>query len=91
VTYNRVVLDVKVWEAEQDLMELFRKITSEIVIDGLLWAEGCNIVPVAFGVKKLVISCVIEDDKVGVNDITDPIEAMEDLVQSVSYTYHTEH
>jgi elongation factor 1-beta len=38
---------------------------------------------VAFGINKLVIACIIEDDKVGLNDISDMIEALEDDVQSV--------
>jgi elongation factor 1-beta len=37
-------------------------------------------------VKKLVISCIIDDDKVGLNDITDELEAMEELIQSVDIT-----
>lgn len=33
-------------------------------IPGLVWGEAYKLVPVAFGVKKLVLSCVVEDDKV---------------------------
>ncbi|CAN0438917.1 unnamed protein product, partial [Scytosiphon promiscuus] len=55
-------------------------------IPGLVWGEAHKLVPVAFGVKKLVLSCVVEDDKVGVEDITDVIEAFEDYVQSVDMT-----
>lgn len=33
-------------------------------ISGLVWGEAHKLVPVAFGVKKLVLSCVVEDDKV---------------------------
>ncbi len=83
---SQVVIDVKVWDTETDLMELFKTIKTSIVMEGLVWAEGCNVVPVAFGVKKLVISCIIDDDKVGLNDITDELEAMEELVQSVDIT-----
>lgn len=32
-------------------------------MEGLLWGTS-KLVPVAFGVKKLQITCVIEDDKV---------------------------
>ena len=53
------------------------------MIDGLTWGSAHKLVPVAFGINKLVISCVIEDEKVLLDDITEPIEAMEDLVQSV--------
>jgi translation elongation factor EF-1beta len=77
-------MDVKVWEADQDLMALFKKITTEVKMDGLVWSEGCKLADVAFGIKKLVISAIIEDEKVGIADVEDPILAMEDLVQSVS-------
>jgi translation elongation factor EF-1beta len=83
---SQVVIDVKVWDTETDLLQLFSTIKSSIVMPGLVWAEGCNVVPVAFGVKKLVISCIIDDDKVGLNDITDELEAMEELIQSVDIT-----
>ncbi|CAM9344035.1 unnamed protein product [Discosporangium mesarthrocarpum] len=82
---SQVVLEVKPWEADTDLKKLFEKIT-KVEIAGLAWGEAMKLVPVAFGVKKLVISCVVEDDKVGVEDITDAIEAFEDDVQSVDMT-----
>ncbi len=40
----------------------------------------------AFGIKKLVLSVVIEDEKVGLDDLTDALEALEDDVQSVDVT-----
>jgi hypothetical protein len=36
-------------------------------------------VPVVFGIKKIVISCVIEDDKVGIDDIEDCFSKLEDV------------
>ncbi len=53
------------------------------MIDGLRWGDEHKFVEIAYGIRKLVVSCVIVDDMVGVNDITDSIEAMEDIVQSV--------
>jgi len=38
---------------------------------------------VAFGIQKLQLGCVIEDDKVPTDDIFDKILAWEDDVQSV--------
>ena len=38
--------------------------TAQVEIDGLVWGEAHKLVAVAFGVKKLVISAVIEDEKV---------------------------
>lgn len=39
-------------------------LTAKSEIPGLVWGEAHKLVPVAFGVKKLVLSCVVEDDKV---------------------------
>lgn len=39
--------------------------------------------PLAYGIKKLQIVTVIEDDKISVDELTEKIEAIEDLVQSV--------
>ncbi|CAM9531233.1 unnamed protein product [Scytosiphon promiscuus] len=85
VDRSQIVFEVKPWDTETDLKDLFGKIR-ETVIPGLVWGEAHKLVPVAFGVKKLVLSCVVEDDKVGVEDITDVIEAFEDYVQSVDMT-----
>ncbi|CAN0132623.1 unnamed protein product [Ascophyllum nodosum] len=82
---SQIVFEVKPWEAGADLKSLFEKIKEE-KIDGLAWGEAYKLVPVAFGVKKLVLSCVVEDAKVGVDDITDCIEKFEDEVQSVDMT-----
>lgn len=38
--------------------------SAQVEIDGLVWGEAHKLVAVAFGVKKLVISAVIEDEKV---------------------------
>jgi len=51
-------------------------------MDGLVWGAS-KLVPVAFGVKKVQIICTIVDDLVSVEDLTDKIQAFEDLVQSV--------
>ena len=40
-------------DTEQDLMALWKKITTEIKQDGLKWGEGCNLADVAFGIKKV--------------------------------------
>lgn len=52
-----------------------------IEMDGLVWG-GSQLVPVAFGVKKLQINLVVEDDKVGMDDLSDKICELEDFVQS---------
>ena len=36
--------------------------------------------PVGYGIKKLQISCVVEDDKVSTDDLEDQIIGIEDFV-----------
>jgi len=77
-----VVLEVKPWESDTNLDEMEEKIRG-INIDGLTWGASKK-ADVAFGIKKLVIMCTVVDDKVpSMEDITDPIQAFEDYVQSV--------
>lgn len=52
-------------------------------MDGLVWGVDCKKVPVAFGIFKLMVACVVEDEKVSVDDLQEKIEAFEDMVQSV--------
>lgn len=48
-------------------------------MDGLLFGAS-KLVPLAYGIKKLQITTVIEDDKVSVEELTEKIEAFEDFV-----------
>jgi elongation factor 1-beta len=77
-----VTLEVKPWEADTDLNMVYKKIL-EYKQDGLVWGEKFNLVPVAYGIKKIVMTCTIDDDKVLMDDITDAIEAIDEYVQSV--------
>lgn len=80
---SMVVFDVKVYEMETDLLALFEKIKTEIIIDGLTWNNEPKILPIAFGMNKLQCGCVVEDAKVSVDDIYEKIESWEDVVQSI--------
>jgi len=77
-----VGLEIKPWTTDQDLMELWKKVITEVKQDGLKWGEGCNLMEVAYGIKKICTTFVM-----GVNnssdDVVDAILAMEDDVQSV--------
>lgn len=39
-----------------------------------------KLVPIGYGIKKLQINCVIEDDKISTDFLEDEITAIEDLV-----------
>jgi len=78
-----VVMEVKPWEAEQDLTKLWKKLTTEVAPEGLKWGEGCNLVDVAFGIKKIVMSCVV-NMTVSTDDVVEQMqETYEDEVQSI--------
>jgi elongation factor 1-beta len=40
-------------------------------------------VPVGYGIQKLQIICVVEDEKVSIDLLTETIQEFEDFVQSV--------
>ena len=81
IAKSSILLDIKPWDDETDMGAMEREVRS-IAMDGLIWGAS-KLVPVAFGVKKLQISCVVEDDKVSVDELVEKIEAFEDYVQSV--------
>lgn len=49
--------------------------------DGLVWGAS-KLVPVGFGIKKLQINLVVEDEKVSLEDLEEQIQELEDYVQS---------
>merc|ERR1712088_561735 len=81
IAKSSITFDVKPWDDETDLDALCKKI-KDIQMDGLLWGSSAK-KPLAYGIFKLSITCVVEDDKVGSDDLTEKIEAFEDEVQSV--------
>jgi len=81
IAKSTILLDVKPWDDETDLVQL-EKLVRSIEKDGLVWGAS-RLVPVAFGIKKLQIGCVVEDDKVGTDFLEEEITQFEDFVQSV--------
>jgi translation elongation factor EF-1beta len=72
---SSVVIDVKPEDSETDMVELERLVRT-IVLDGLLWGAA-ELVPVAYGIKKLRIMAVVVDDLVGVDDLQESLEELE--------------
>jgi elongation factor 1-beta len=83
IAKSLIILDIKVWEPEQDLDALAKRVISDVVHDGLFWKTEYQLKDVAFGVKKITIGCVVEDAKVSIDDVIDEICAWEDDVQSI--------
>uniref|UniRef100_A0A8C4SI84 Elongation factor 1-delta n=2 Tax=Erpetoichthys calabaricus TaxID=27687 RepID=A0A8C4SI84_ERPCA len=81
IAKSSILLDVKPWDDETDMVKLEECVRS-VQADGLLWGTS-KLVPVGYGIKKLQIQCVVEDDKVGTDMLEEEITKFEEYVQSV--------
>ncbi|XP_046729967.1 eukaryotic translation elongation factor 1 delta b (guanine nucleotide exchange protein) isoform X2 [Silurus meridionalis] len=81
IAKSSILLDVKPWDDETDMAKMEECVRS-VQVDGLLWGAS-KLVPVGYGIKKLQINCVVEDDKVGTDLLEEEITKFEDYVQSV--------
>lgn len=81
IAKSNIILDVKPWDDETDMAEVERLVRT-IELDGLLWGTS-KLAEVGYGIKKLVISCVVEDDKVGSDILEERITAFEDHVSKI--------
>ncbi|KAG1473228.1 hypothetical protein G6F56_001077 [Rhizopus delemar] len=81
IAKTTITLEIKPWDDETDMDALTAAVRA-IAQDGLLWG-GSQFVPIGYGIRKLQINCVVEDDKVLLDDLTEQITDLEDYVQSV--------
>jgi len=81
IAKSSVILDVKPWDDETDMKELEKQVRS-VGMDGLVWGAS-KLVPVGYGIKKLQIMCVVEDEKVSVEELSEKIGEFEEFIQSV--------
>merc|ERR1712038_2097958 len=77
---NSVLLDCKPWDDETDMNKMLKEIKT-IQMDGLVWGAS-KLVPVGYGINKLQIICVVEDEKVSIDELQEKITDFEDYVQS---------
>lgn len=75
-----VTMDVKPWDDETDMAALEASVRS-VDKDGLVWGAS-KLVPIGYGIRKLQINLVIEDDKIGLDDLQEQLAEFEDYVQS---------
>nr|POE47559.1 elongation factor 1-beta [Quercus suber] len=75
-----VTLDVKPWDDETDMKGLEDSVRS-IHKDGLVWGAS-KLVAVGFGIKKLQINLVVEDEKISLDELQEELDGFEDYVQS---------
>merc|ERR1711978_250143 len=62
IAKTSVLLDCKPWDDETDMNKMLKEIKT-IQMDGLVWGAS-KLVPVGYGINKLQIICVVEDEKV---------------------------
>lgn len=86
VDKSLIMLEVKGYESDQDLDALAKKIINEVKRDGLLWKTEYKFQEIAFGIKKIIMACVVEDEKVSIDEVVEEIEGFKDEVQSVEIT-----
>jgi len=75
-----VTMDVKPWDDETDMDDLVQGVLA-IEMDGLVWGAH-KLAAVGFGIKKMQVNLVVEDEKVSLEDLQTKIEEDEDHVQS---------
>ena len=78
---SSLMLEIKPWEADTDTVALEAAVR-EVGLEGLLWGQS-RLEEIGYGVKKLVINAVVED-QVSIDDLVEAItESGEEYVQSV--------
>jgi len=80
IAKSNVILDVKPWDDETDMKELENAVRT-ITMEGLLWGSS-KLVPLAYGIKKLQISTVVEDDKVSIDELTEKLKPLKTLFKA---------
>ena len=68
-------------------MKALESTMRSIELDGLTWGAS-KLVPLAFGIKKVQVNLVVEDEKVSIDDLQERIQADEDHVQSTDVVSH---
>ena len=79
IAKSLVTLDIKPWDDETDMAALEAAVRS-IEKPGLLWGLS-KLVPIGFGIKKLQMSVVVEDELVSVDELQEEIAEFDDYVQ----------
>jgi len=72
---SSVILDIKPEDSDTDLEQLLAQIKL-IEKEGLTWG-GHEFIPVAFGIKKIRLICVVVDELVSVDDLQESIQDIE--------------
>merc|ERR1711894_680117 len=66
IAKTSVLLDVKPWDDETDMDEVLKSVKT-IEMEGLVWGAN-KLIPIGYGIKKLQVLCVVEDEKVSIEE-----------------------
>ncbi|KZT64196.1 hypothetical protein DAEQUDRAFT_732924 [Daedalea quercina L-15889] len=80
VAKSVVTFEVKPWDDETDMQKLEEAVRS-IEMDGLVWGAS-KLVPIGYGIRKLQITLVVEDELVSLDDLQEKVAELEEYVQS---------
>ncbi|KAH7927558.1 hypothetical protein BV22DRAFT_1084755 [Leucogyrophana mollusca] len=75
-----VTLEVKPWDDETDMKALEDSVRS-VEMEGLVWGAS-KLVAIGFGIKKLQITLVVEDELVSLDELQEKLSEFEDYIQS---------
>ncbi|CAK94020.1 unnamed protein product (macronuclear) [Paramecium tetraurelia] len=85
VVKKMVIFEFKLFETidQAQLEQIVKKIKDNINPNGLVWGQNVDYKDIPFGAKKIVMSMIIEDDKIIIEDIFDQITSLEDDISVV--------
>jgi translation elongation factor EF-1beta len=86
IARSTLILDVKPEGSDTDMANLEANVRA-IEMEGLDW-KGSEMIPVAYGIKKLRIISVIVDDLVSTDDLCERIQAIEDVQSTDIYAFN---
>ena len=82
IPYSIILLEIKNWDSEKDLDHLVNKI-DKIEKEGLYWKKEYKLEEIAFEIKKNILTLIVDDDKISIDELIDQIESWENEIQSV--------
>ncbi|GAB65707.1 elongation factor 1B [Plasmodium cynomolgi strain B] len=69
-----LIIEIKPKSIDTDISKIPKLVKQKIVDENIKWGEEVKKLPVAFGLYKLHMSCIIYDDFVNTNDLMEKIE-----------------
>ncbi|GAA5854832.1 hypothetical protein JCM5353_006071 [Sporobolomyces roseus] len=80
IAKSLVTLDIKPWDDETDMAALEAAVRS-VEKPGLIWGLS-KLVPIGYGIKKLQMTVVVEDELISLDELQEEIAEFEDYIQS---------